>query len=136
MTTRKFIRSDIGELVEYPVPGVDTAINVLRPGARWGLANRTFTDWEDDEGREAPEWKEVEEEVLREVEIYNYYLYERDREKEYPQMKDQLDMLWHDIKNGNLENGTWIAAMDKVKAKFPKPDEPLPSTGSPFDINN
>ena len=37
-------------------------------------------------------------------------------------MVDQLDMLYHDIKNGNLENGSWIQAIDEVKNKYPKPD--------------
>ena len=37
-------------------------------------------------------------------------------------MVDQLDMLYHDIKNGNLENGSWIQAIDEVKNRYPKPD--------------
>ena len=107
---------------EYPVPGVDTAIQVLRPGARWDLENRKFNAFECDDGSEPPTWEEIEEEIKREVEIYNHYLYERNREKEYPELKDQLDMLYHDIKNGNLENGSWIQAIDSVKEKYPKLD--------------
>ena len=34
--------------IEYPVPGVDTAINTLCPGARWDLSNTTFVGWEDE----------------------------------------------------------------------------------------
>ena len=30
-------------------------------------------------------------------------------------------MLYHDIKNGNLENGTWIQTIDDIKNKYPKP---------------
>jgi len=56
------------------------------------------------------------------VEIYNYYLYERNREQAFPKMVDQLDMLYHDIKNGNLENGSWIQTIDEIKNKYPKPD--------------
>ncbi len=41
-------------------------------------------------------------------------------------LKDQLDMLYHDIKSGNLNNGKWITAIDAVKEKFPKPSEPEP----------
>ena len=36
-------------------------------------------------------------------------------------MVDQLDMLFHDIENGNLENGSWVQHIRKVKNKFPKP---------------
>lgn len=112
--------------IKYPVPGVDTAISILRPGARWDLLNTTFLEWEDDEGREPPTWEEIQEEIVREVKIYNYYLYERNREKEYPSIKDQLDMLYHDLKEGNLNNGTWMTAITAVKENHPKPEEPEP----------
>ena len=64
----------------------------------------------------------VETEIKREVEIYNYYLYERQREKLYPDWKTQMDMLYHDIKNKNLENGSWIQSIDKIKSRYPKPE--------------
>ena len=111
---------------KYPVPGVDTAIRTLRPGARWDLHNTEFIAWEDDENRDPPTWEEVEQEIVRQVEIYNYYLYERNREEQYPQIKDQLDMLYHDLKSGNLNNGAWIAAIDAVKENNPKPEGPEP----------
>ena len=112
--------------IEYPVPGVDTAIQTLCPGARYDFSCNKFVGWEDDEGREPPSWKDVEAEIVRQVKIYNYYLYERNREEQYPQIKDQLDMLYHDLKSGNLNNGTWITAIDAVKEKNPKPDAPEP----------
>jgi hypothetical protein len=120
MATRKF------NGIEYPIPGVDTAIQTLYPGARYDLNNTTFDAWEDDEGRQPPDWKEVEAEIIREVKIYNYYLYERNRQQQYPEIKDQLDMLYHDLKSGNLNNGTWIAAIDAVKENNPKPEGPEP----------
>ena len=40
----------------------------------------------------------------------------------YAPISDQLDMLYHDIKNGNVENGSWIQAIDSIKEKYPKPD--------------
>ena len=112
--------------IEYPVPGVDTAIQTLCPGARYDLSCNEFVGWEDDEGREPPSWKDVEAEIVRQVKIYNYYLYERNREEQYPQIKDQLDMLYHDLKSGNLNNGTWITAIDAVKENNPKPEGPEP----------
>ena len=109
--------------IKYPVPGVDTALEILRPGCKWSLHNTHFDGWLDDtgEGREPPTWEEIQEEIKREYEIYNYYEYERQREKEYHSMVDQLDMLFHDIENGNLENGSWVQHIRKVKNKFPKP---------------
>ena len=35
--------------IKYPIPGVDTAIQTLRPGARWDMHNTQFLAWEDDE---------------------------------------------------------------------------------------
>lgn len=40
----------------------------------------------------------------------------------YPSIAHQLDLLYHDIKTGNLENGSWIAAIEAVKTQFPKPE--------------
>ena len=107
--------------IEYPVPGIDTAIKILRPKARWELVGKEFTIYECDEGTEPPSWDEITTEVKREVDIYNHYLYAREREKLYPDWKTQLDMLYHDIKNGQLENGAWIETIDTIKAKYPKP---------------
>lgn len=39
----------------------------------------------------------------------------------YPSIAHQLDLLYHDIKAGNLESGNWIATIEAVKQQFPKP---------------
>ena len=111
--------------IEYPVPGVDTAIQVLRPGCKYdmvGAGGIKFNEWVDEEGREPPTSQEIGLEIIREQKIYDYYEYERNREKQYPDLKDQLDNLYHDIKNNNLNNGEWIKSIDKVKLDNPKPD--------------
>lgn len=109
--------------IKYPIPGMDTAMEVLRPGCKWSVQNNNFDGWLDETGenREPPTWEEIQAEVKREYEIYTYYEYERQREKEYLKITDQLDMLFHDIENGNLENGSWIKHIREVKNKFPKP---------------
>jgi len=48
--------------------------------------------------------------------------FESKRMAAYPDIKDQLDMLYHDIKSGNLENGEWIQAIDDVKNTIRKPE--------------
>jgi len=35
---------------------------------------------------------------------------------------DQLDLLYHDIKNNNLSDGSWIKTIESVKNKYPKPE--------------
>ena len=39
--------------------GIDTAMHLLRPGAKWEISNTTFTRWEDP--RPCPTWEEVKE---------------------------------------------------------------------------
>ena len=43
----------------------------------------------------------------------------------YPNIRTQLDQLWHDIDSGKLgdtaKTGTWYLAVKKVKDYFPKP---------------
>ena len=106
---------------EYLLPGVDTAIKTLRPGARYDMKGNQFLDWIDDEGRQPPTWQEIEQEILRQVDVYNYYLYERQREEQYPDVKFQLDMLYHDIKNNNLQNGSWIKSIEEVNQNKQNP---------------
>ena len=55
---------------------------------------------------------------------YNANLYGKYRAVEYPNIKEQLDMLYHDIINGNLtaENSTFIANISAIKDKYPKPE--------------
>ena len=43
--------------------------------------------------------------------------HETKRRREYPPLVEQLDMLYHDKKNGT---DTWLNAIEKVKNKFPK----------------
>ena len=48
---------------------------------------------------------------------YDAKQYQRDREKEYPDIGDQLDMQYHDKKDGTT---TWEDAVQAVKEKYPK----------------
>ena len=62
MSFRKF------KNVEYPVPGVDTAIEVLRPGARYDIScsgGVFINECEDDEGRKPPTSEEIGAELVR-----------------------------------------------------------------------
>ena len=110
MATRKF--NDI----EYPVPGIETAIRILRPAVtHYDFAGRQFVEFESSDGSEPPTIEEINEEIERQVEIYNYYLYEMNREKAYPKIGDQLDMIYHDIDK-------WRETIKEIKEKYPKPD--------------
>ena len=118
MTTRKF------HDIEYPIPGLNTAMNVLRPGANFTLGGGKWVEWEHESP--PPTWDELDAELNRQKPIWEYYEYERLREKAFPHVKDQLDMLYHDLKEDNLNNGKWFNAITAVKNSIPKPEEPEP----------
>jgi hypothetical protein len=46
--------------------------------------------------------------------------YDQLRMYEYPSIVEQFDMLYHDIKNNNLNNGKWINTIDNIKKQHPK----------------
>lgn len=41
----------------YRLYGIDTAMHLLRPGAKWEISNTMFTRWDDP--RPCPTWQEV-----------------------------------------------------------------------------
>jgi hypothetical protein len=45
----------------YRFVGIDTAMHLLRPGAKWEISNTMFTRWED--SRPCPTWEEVQETI-------------------------------------------------------------------------
>ena len=47
--------------------------------------------------------------------------YQRDREPAYPEIKEQLDLLYHDMTSGKGDKtGEWYKAIKKVKDDNPK----------------
>jgi hypothetical protein len=67
------------------------------------------------------EWGIPEEELLLILNNTNKIV----REKQYPKIVDQLDLLWHDINNGILGEGakesTWFNTIKVIKDNYPKP---------------
>jgi hypothetical protein len=67
------------------------------------------------------EWGIPEEELLIILNNTNKIV----REKQYPKIVDQLDLLWHDINNGILGEGakesTWFNTIKEIKDNTPKP---------------
>jgi hypothetical protein len=48
--------------------------------------------------------------------------YDVKRSMEYPNLQEQLDMLWHELnENGTLSNtGEWFTTIDGIKKRYPK----------------
>lgn len=104
------------------IPGIDNAIKHLRPNATFELSNKCFTKWNCPYGSNPPTWEEILDQLNKDIETYNKNLYVINRQKEYGSWQEQLNVLYDDIKSGNLENGKWIQMIDSVKSKYPKPD--------------
>ena len=107
---------------------VTKAIESLRPGSLWRIENDCYEGifwleppvWEG--GQKKPTQAEVEAEVARLQAEYDEKEYQRQRIPEYGNWKDQLNLLYDDIKSGNLENGKWVQMIEEVKARHPKPE--------------
>jgi hypothetical protein len=75
-----------------------------------------------DEGFTMPSEQEIKEASDRYLYKIKTSKYKEERFLRYPPLVEQLDMLYHDISNGNLNNGTWIETIKSIKEQFPKPN--------------
>ncbi len=67
--------------------------------------------------------KKVEEEYKKLKAEDDALQYQRDRASLYPEIKEQLDLLYHDMTAGKGDKtGEWYKAVNKVKADNPKPE--------------
>jgi hypothetical protein len=104
---------------------ITNALQSLKPGATWSLNGNTYEglQWLEkpvyEGGQKKPTKEEVEAEVARLQKEWEDTEYQRLRAKEYPDIKEQLDTLYHQGYDG------WKASIDEVKNKYPKPGEDL-----------
>ena len=53
--------------------------------------------------------------------VYDAKNYQRQGEPEYPEMREQLDMLWHAIDDGTLDKTSdFYTSLKAIKDKYPK----------------
>ena len=77
-------------------------------------------DWTDE--RPKPTDKEINDKIAELQADYNAKQYQRDRADIYPEIKEQLDMLWHAIDSGTLDKTSdFYTTLKKVKDDNPKP---------------
>ena len=97
------------------------AIHRLCPRAKFTIIDGDLStlEWYDTE-ISRPTNEQIETEAAIIITEFHTKEYQRKRAAEYPKISDQLDMLYHDIKAGNLANGSWIEAIEEVKNTFPK----------------
>tara|TARA_R100001510_G_C7505272_1_gene107231 strand:- start:52 stop:306 length:255 start_codon:yes stop_codon:yes gene_type:complete len=59
----------------YRLTGIDSAVEMLRPGAKWEISNFTFTRWDDD--RPCPSMEEI-----------------KDVQKKAREFEDSVNTIW------------------------------------------
>ena len=75
-----------------------------------------------DDTKAKPTEKELTDALVKQQEEFDKNAYQRDRL--YPQLGEQLDMLFHDMTVGKGDKtGEWYKALAKVKSDNPKPTE-------------
>jgi hypothetical protein len=111
---------------------LDQALLSLRPGAEWTLNGDTYEGlvWLDTV-QQKPTLEEINEEIERLTIEFNSKQYQRDRAVNYPNVKEQLDMIWHAINQDKLDKTSdFYLALKSVKDTHPKiiiPTQPYPS---------
>jgi len=99
------------------------ALQSLRPNANWSLIGDTYDglDWID-ESQIKPSEEEINTEIVRLQAIEDSIQYQKDRKEQYPDIRDQLDMLWHAIDSGTLDKTSdFYITLKEVKDNNPKP---------------
>ena len=99
------------------------AIKKINPNAKFQIEK-------DIDGNENITWLEgttpiskadIEAKMVEVQAEYDANQYQRDRAKAYAQIKEQLDLLYHDMTAGKLDNtGEWHKHIKKVKDDNPK----------------
>lgn len=92
------------------------ALLSLRPGAQWSCYGDKYEDmvWHENDIL-PPTKEEVEVEIERLRDEWDYSEYQRLRAKEYPSFAEQFDLLYH----GGYD--AWKEQINTIKEKYPKP---------------
>ena len=74
--------------------------------------------------KQTPPTEEKIQAKLKELQAdYDTKKYQRDRETSYPEIREQLDLLYHDMTAGKGDKtGEWYKSVNKVKTDHPKPE--------------
>jgi len=101
-------------------PCVENALHILKPDSLWSVEYDAKNNWKinwADEHQEKPTDKEVQDKIDEMQKDWDNFSYSLNRKKEYPEIVEQLDMIYWDSINGT-EN--WISKISQIKKKYPK----------------
>ena len=96
------------------------ALLSLKPNADWVLRGDTLERLDEEETE--PSSDAIADEVTRLQGIYDNNAYQRTRSTAYPELKEQLDLLYHDmVADKGDKTGEWFKAVKAVKDATAKP---------------
>ena len=98
-------------------PNLFNAIHALVGGELSG--SNTYNSYIYHDGQTPPSEDEVKTKLAELIAEYDAQEYARSRDAEYPSLKDQQDMQFHDAIDGTT---TWQDAIQAIKNKYPKPE--------------
>lgn len=97
---------------------VAEALSSLRPLSQYAVGSDGSINWIDTVQTQ-PTQSQIDAEIIRLASVYTAHEYQRNRV--YPSLGDQLDMLWHAIDNGTLnKTSDFYTAIKAVKDAHPK----------------
>ena len=106
---------------------ITDAINALHPENSYVLRDNDYTQIEWVNAPENPATLEQVNAKLAELQAeYETNQYQRDRAEAYPELKEQLDLLWHAIDDGKFnvksKDTDFYKKLKAVKDANPKPE--------------
>ena len=104
-------------------PTYFSAVHSLVGGKIGGPSNGPISKFVFDDGQTPPTEEEIQAKLKELQADYDTKKYQRNRETSYPEIKEQLDLLYHDMTAGKGDKtGEWYKAVNKVKTDNPKPE--------------
>jgi len=103
--------------------GIFDAIVSLTPNANFGVGDGDVITWKATNSDSQPSDSAIAAEVTRLQAIYDGNDYQRTRAAAYAEVKEQLDLLYHDMAaDKGDKTGEWFKAVKKVKDDNEKPE--------------
>ena len=104
------------------------ALKALEPNAIYAVYNSDIDniEWMSEDITQ-PSKTDIEAKIAEQKAEYDNNKYQRDREYAYPDIKEQLDMIWHAINDDNFTNAKMKNTDFYTKLKEVKDDNPKPS---------
>jgi hypothetical protein len=97
---------------------------VTNPNLTFNMDGDTIIDWDtSNTGIAQPTQSAIDAELARLQAVYDGKAYQRTRAAAYPELKEQLDLLYKDmLADKGDKTGTWFAAVKAVKDATAKPE--------------